>query len=109
MTADARPDTDMIERAAHAIFDAAPFRDGEGPYEAQSEDYRRLCRLYARAAIGALRPADHLELAGEKQAAEMLRAGEKTARRAEEIRQSVDEMRRRIRSSAFGPRKRFKL
>lgn len=49
---------DIIERVARAIFDVSPFRESAGHYEAQSEEYRRLCRVYARAAIAAMRPAD---------------------------------------------------
>lgn len=54
----------VLERAARALFDAAPFRDTEGPYEAQSERYRRLCRHYVRAVLMAVR-----EMPSETQAA----------------------------------------
>lgn len=49
----------MIERVAKAIYEASPFKMTEGPYERQSDLYKRNCRLLARAAIKAMRePTD---------------------------------------------------
>lgn len=45
----------MVERVARAIYEASPFRDTAGEYDDQSEIYRRMCRLFARAAIEAMR------------------------------------------------------
>lgn len=49
----------MIERVARAMYDATPFKETEGGYDEQSETYRRMCELLARAAIEAMRePTD---------------------------------------------------
>lgn len=42
-----------IETAARAMFDVAPFRENSSSYEDQSDEFRRLCRAYATAAIRA--------------------------------------------------------
>ena len=47
-----------LEKAARALFDASPFRDTEGPYEAQSDSYQELCMTYARAVLMAVRDLD---------------------------------------------------
>lgn len=44
----------MIERVARAMFNATPFKDA-GAWDDQSDTYRRMCRLLARAAIEAMR------------------------------------------------------
>lgn len=50
---------DMIERVARALYAATPFKETEGGFDAQSETYRKMCRLLARAAIEAMRePTD---------------------------------------------------
>lgn len=49
----------MTERVARAMYDATPFKETEGGYDAQSETYRSMCELLARAAIEAMRePTD---------------------------------------------------
>lgn len=45
----------MVERVARAIYEVSPFRDTAGEYDEQSEIYRRMCRLFAVAAIEAMR------------------------------------------------------
>lgn len=45
----------MVEKVARAIYEATPFPNTEGPYEAQTDEYRRMCKVLARAAIEALR------------------------------------------------------
>lgn len=55
----------MIERVARAIYEVSPFRDTAGEYDEQSEIYRRMCRLFAVAAIEAMRePTDGMIEAG---------------------------------------------
>lgn len=55
----------MVERVAKAIYEASPFRETAGAFEDQSEIYRRMCRLFARAAIEAMRePTDTMLLDG---------------------------------------------
>lgn len=48
----------LIDRVAKALFEATPFRSTEGPYDAQTESYRRMCRALAAAAIRAMRESD---------------------------------------------------
>lgn len=50
--------TPMLEKIARAIYDAAPFRSAEGAWEDQTDEYRRLCAVYARAALLAMREPD---------------------------------------------------
>ncbi len=45
----------MIERVARAMYDATPFKETEGGYDEQSETYRRMCEVLARAAIETMR------------------------------------------------------
>lgn len=52
-------ENEMVERVAKALYEATPFKETEGGYDAQSDLYRRSCRLLARAAIEAMRePTD---------------------------------------------------
>lgn len=53
--------SDIVDRVARSLYSASPFGKTEGPYEAQTDEYRRLCGVLARAAIGALRePTDDM-------------------------------------------------
>lgn len=52
--ATSQPSGDEVEAVARAIFDAAPFRDNAGSFSEQSEEYQRLTKLYATAAIARL-------------------------------------------------------
>lgn len=58
--------TTMIEKVALELFNATPFKETDGSYEQQSDTYRRMCRLLARAAITAMkRPvSDAMIIAG---------------------------------------------
>lgn len=49
-----QPSEAMVERMAVALFNVAPFRDAEGPFESQSATYRELTRVYVRAAYAAI-------------------------------------------------------
>lgn len=53
----------MVERVARAIYEASPFRDTAGEYDEQSEIYRRMCRLFAVAAIESMREPSTRQLA----------------------------------------------
>lgn len=46
---------EAVKAAATAIFDASPFREQAGGLHEQSEQYQTLTRVYARAAIRALK------------------------------------------------------
>lgn len=51
----------MIERVARAMYEVTPFKETEGGYDSQSETYRKMCEILARAAIEAmLEPTDEM-------------------------------------------------
>ncbi|TDR28919.1 hypothetical protein [Aquamicrobium defluvii] len=63
--------SEMVERVAKAIYEASPFKMTEGPYDRQSDLYKRNCRLLARAAIEAMRePTDAMVDVGQDAFAE---------------------------------------
>lgn len=45
---------DEVERVARALYDATPFKETAGGYDQQSDTYKRMCELLARAALSAL-------------------------------------------------------
>lgn len=55
----------MLERVARALYEATPFTQTEGGFDDQSERYKRMCRVLARAALEATRePTDGMVDAG---------------------------------------------
>lgn len=44
-----------VEAVARALYDATPFKETAGGYDQQSDTYKRMCELLARAALSAMR------------------------------------------------------